>query len=426
MGFVGLTLAVFLSSKNCKVIAIDKNKDRIAQLEKGRSPIFEPNLEESLRKIPKKSLLFSSTFSDLDDAEFVFVTVGTPSNDSGGISLKQIEFVCEQIQVWLKKKNHHPVIIIKSTVIPKTLESIVKPILIKSGKLPEKDFGLVSNPEFLREGNALFDTINPHAIVIGGEKESGLKLKHFYEKIYSKKIPIILTNSVNAELIKYANNAFLATKISFINTIANICQILPGTNVDEIAKAIGIDPRIGAQFLKAGPGYGGSCFPKDVRALIKFSKNNGFPPILLEATQKTNTNQINIIFNLMKKQLKKISGSTISILGLAFKENTSDIRESVSLELINILLKYNAKIKVHDPQAIKNTKTIFGDKIIYCTTVEQCLKDSDCAVVLTPWKEYTELNSEHFKKMKHNLVIDTRRIIPRKFSNIQYIGLGIG
>jgi len=271
------------------------------------------------------------------------------------------------------------------------------------------------------------DTITPHSIVIGGSNNVGIKkLTNLYNTTYKKKQKIIQTNNITAEVIKYANNAFLATKISFINSIANICQKLPGTNIDKVAEIIGMDPRVGNLFLNAGPGYGGSCFPKDVQALINFSKNIGYSPILLDAVKSTNTLQVNTVMDLIKENLKNLKNKKISILGLSFKENTDDIRESRSVKLIDLLLKHDCNIFVHDPKALNNVKSVFKNKIKYTESLKESLINSDCAVIMTPWQQYKKLKEKDFLTMRHPMIVDTRRMVNIENKKINYIGLGIG
>ena len=248
---------------------------------------------------------------------------------------------------------------IKSTIAPGTTEKFIIPLLNQSKKKIGKDLFLAINPEFLREGFAIDDQLNPHVVVIGCQNNETMKiLKNFYQKIYPKKIPIIFTNYATAELIKYSNNAFLATKISFINSISNLCQTIHGANVDEVAKVIGMDPRIGSLFLQAGPGFGGSCLPKDLNALISVLKDNKVNSSLFESVQKINDDQIKLILSILKKNLNNLTGKNISILGLAFKENSDDIRESKSIILIKELLLKKCKINAYDLLAISNTKKI--------------------------------------------------------------------
>jgi len=280
--------------------------------------------------------------------------------------------------------------------------------------------------EILREGKAVNDTFHPHIVVIGGDNIRAInKVKNFYEKFY-KSVPYITTNTQTAEMIKYANNSFLATKISFINQIANICQVIPGTSVDDVAKAIGIDPRIGNQFLKAGPGYGGSCLPKDLRALISFSESVGQTPTLLKAVQKTNLEQVKILIFFIKKVLSNLKGKKITILGLSFKEDSDDVRESVSIYLIKELLKYKTKIIAHDPMAIENTKKIIGNKITYTKSISEALKNSECVILMTPWKQYSRLDNKNFELMKNKIIIDTRRMLSKKKLKSKYYAIGLG
>jgi len=283
------------------------------------------------------------------------------------------------------------------------------------------------NPEFLKEGSSVNDTLNPHLIVIGCNKKSdGIILEKLYRHTYSKNTPeILLTTIETSEMIKYSNNAFLATKISFINTIANICQKIEGTDVGIISYAIGKDPRIGSEFLKAGPGYGGSCFPKDLDALIAFCKKNKFNPELIIATQKVNKTQYLKIVKLIEEKVGSLYGKKISVLGLSFKKDTDDIRESVSIKLIKYLLKKGAQISSHDPMAINNAKKIFSNKINFETNIKNCIAHSNCCVIMTDWDEYKKLKPDIFKKMKTMHIVDARRILSdRTKSKIKVSTLG--
>ena len=427
LGYVGLSLAVFLGTK-VSVIGVDSNIEKIRALRKGSPYFYESKLEYYLKKSINNGLNLEHNITDkVLSSDFIFVTVGTPINEKNKIDLKNIKDVIQSISENLSKVKKHPSIIIKSTVIPGTTDKVIKPILEKYDLKESIDFDLLSNPEFLKEGSAMNDTICPHVIVIGGSNKKAIKkLINFYDFIYPKKQNFIQTNVITAEVIKYANNSFLATKLSFINSIANICQRLPGTNVDQIARVIGMDPRIGSQFLKAGPGYGGSCFPKDLQALISFANSVGYNPILLDAVKNTNSNQLITVMNLIKNNVGKLEGKKISILGLAFKENTDDIRESISINLINSLLKQKCKIFVHDPKALKNTHAIFKDQIRYTEQIKDNLKNSDCAIIMTPWEEYKKLTEKDFLKMKKALIIDTRRILKINSKKIRHISLVIG
>lgn len=427
LGFVGLSLASFLSSKKIKVIGIDSNEKKITRLKEGITDFFEPKLDYYLKKGREYQEFHTKINSKTINSDFIFITVGTPLDDQNNIILNFVESVIKSISEVLKDLTIKPSIILKSTVIPGTAINTVKSILEKSGNQEGLDYNLLSNPEFLREGSAINDTVYPHVIVIGGENlESRKKLLQFYKKIYNKKQEFVETNNTTAEMIKYANNAFLATKISFINSLANICQNVSGTDVDDVAKVMGMDPRISKLFLKAGPGYGGSCFPKDVQALISFSKSIGYNPELLEAVQSNNKKQISSIISILEKNLGNLNNKKIGILGLSFKENTDDIRESVSIKLINDLLKKKCKIIVHDPKAIENTKEKFENKIEYCEKFENIFNVSDCAILMTPWENYKKISPHMIKKLSSKVFIDTRRMLKIKDKELNVISLGIG
>ena len=427
LGFVGLSLASFLSSKKIKVIGIDSNKKMIDELRKGIPDFFEPKLEQYLKKGRKYQEFFTRIDSKTIDSDFIFITVGTPLNNQNSVNLDFVKSVVNCISKNLNDLTIKPSIILKSTVVPGTAINILKPILDRNGNHEGSHYELLSNPEFLREGSAMNDTIHPHVIVIGGRNSKSRKnLLNFYKMIYPREQEFVETNNTTAEMIKYANNAFLATKISFINSIANICQNVPGTNIDDIAKVMGMDPRISKLFLKAGPGYGGSCFPKDVQALIHFSKSVGYRPEMLEAVQDSNKKQVSVIINILDKNFKSLSGKKIGILGLAFKENTDDVRESVSVNLIEKLLKKKCKIFVHDPKAMENTKKKFNKKLEYCYRLEDVFSSSDCTILMTPWEEYKKITPSLIKKLHYRIFIDTRRILKISDKDINFISLGIG
>mgnify|MGYP003970863059 FL=1 len=427
LGFVGLSLTSVLSSKGYDTVGIDINKDKCKKISKGISPFFEPELEKILKNGLKKKLKISNDFSLINNCNFLFVTVGTPQNTNGSIDLSIIKKAISTIGESLKKNKKKPIIFVKSTVTPGTMKKIILPILEKkSNKKAGKDFGLISNPEFLQESSAIKDTKFPHVVVLGGYQTKFMKkAKMFFMKLHPN-IPIIITNHETAEMIKYANNSFLATKISFINQLSNICQKIPGANIDDIAKTIGLDPRIGKLFLNAGPGYGGSCLPKDMKALINFANISGINPILLNAVEEVNTKQLKQIIALTKQKLGNLSSKKITILGTAFKPDTDDIRDSIAIELIKKLLKMKPKIIIHDPKAMKNTKRIFEDKISYAKTIEDALSKSHCVIIMTQWKQYEKLNNNEFKYMTRKFVIDCRRMLVGKQLDIDYYAIGLG
>ena len=427
LGFVGLSLASVLASKGNNVIGIDVDVKKCKKICNGITPFFEPDLEKTLKIGLKKKLTISDNFSLVKHSDIIFVAVGTPQKSNGAIELSMIKKAVTSIGRILAKSKKKPIVLIKSTIIPGTMQNVILPILEKrSGKKAGKEFGLISNPEFLQESSAIRDTKFPHVIVLGGYQTKFMKkAKSFFSKLHPN-VPIIITNHQTAEMIKYANNSFLATKISFINQLANLCQNIPGANVDDIAKTIGFDPRIGKSFLNAGPGYGGSCLPKDMKALINFAGKIGIKPTFLNAVEKTNKNQMEYIIWLIEKTLGKITSKRITVLGTAFKPNTDDIRDSIAIELIKKLLKKKANVTIHDPKAIKNTRKVFGGKINYVKSIADALNKSQCVVIMTHWKQYETLNNNSIKHMDRKFIIDCRRILAKKELRAEYHAIGMG
>ena len=427
LGFVGLSFGSVLASKGKNVVGIDVDTEKCKKIRNGVSPFFEPDLEKILKIGLKKKLIITDDFSLIKDCDMIFVAVGTPQKSNGAIELSMIKKAVTSIGIILAKTKKNPIVLIKSTVIPGTMQNVILPILEKrSGKKAGKEFGLISNPEFLQESSAIRDTKFPHVIVLGGYQTKFMKkAKSFFSKLHPN-VSIVITNHQTAEMIKYANNSFLATKISFINQLSNICQNTPGANIDDIAKTIGLDPRIGALFLNAGPGYGGSCLPKDMKALINFADTIGINPTLLNAVEKTNQKQIQNIVSLIEKTLGTLASKQITVLGTAFKPNTDDIRDSIAIELIKKLLKKKSRITIYDPKAMKNTKDIFGEKIIYARSVTEALNKSQCAILMTHWKQFEKLNNSSIKHMNKKFVIDCRRILVEKKLQAEYHAIGIG
>lgn len=426
-GFVGLSLSVILASKKINVNALDIDKKKIFALKKGYPPFYEPDLEPFLKKCLKfKTIKFVNSYDEIVSfGDIIFITLPTP-NHKGKINLKSILSELNNLISTLKNRNSKPIIVIKSTIAPGTTESYLIPLFKKFYTRLGSNFHLALNPEFLREGFAINDQLHPHVIVLGTEdKNTKIKLNSFFKKIYPKNIPIINTNFASAEIIKYSNNAFLATKISFINSISNLCQQIPGANIDHIAKVIGMDSRIGPLFLKAGPGFGGSCLPKDLESLISVCKEYKINSELFESVKFINDQQISQILKILNQKISKLSGKTISIFGLAFKENSDDIRASKSIELIENLLQLNCKINVYDKLAISNTKKIFKDKIEYFNSKQRCIEKSDCLILMHSGKEFENFNDSFFKKMRNTLIIDTRRVLKNTSLKIDHIRIGV-
>jgi len=432
-GYVGLSTALGFTSNGYTVIASDPDKEKIKKIQEGILPFHEPKLQKQLEIAVKTGKLHVLNCEEaILNSRITFVAVGTPSQPDGSIDLQYIKKAACEIGDALKQKKTYHLIVIKSTVTPTTTENTLKPLVeAHSGKHCGEGFGLCMSPEFLREGSALQDVLNPDRIIIGEyDKKSGDILEALFRDFYSENTrSIIRTKLPTAEIIKYASNAFLATKISFINTIANICEKTPGADVTIVAEGMGLDKRIGSLFLNAGLGYGGSCFPKDLKALIAYSETIGYKPELLYAVENVNKTQPLKAIELCKSFLKDLKGKNIAILGLAFKPNTDDMRDAVSIQIIHQLLKEGAKVAAYDPVAIPNAKSIFRDRIDYITSAIQCLMNADCCLLVTEWDEFKRLKPEDFtKNMKRAILIDGRRIYdPEKFSGkMKFAALGLG
>ena len=435
IGYVGLCTAVGFASKGYNVIASTHDAEKAAKINKGIPPFYEPNLQKLLEETIQNgrlTCLINQTEKAVLETDLTFNAVGTPSRPDGSIDLQFIETSTRDIGQALSQKNTYHVVAIKSTVVPGTTQDIVKPILEKeSEKKCGSDFGLCMNPEFLRQGSAFEDTLHADRIVIGEyDKKSGDTLENLYKNFYGKNTPPIIRTTLSAaELIKYASNSLLATKISFINTIANVCEKIPGADVKIVATAMGLDKRIGPLFLNAGLGYGGSCFPKDVKALIAYSKNLGYRLELLEAVESVNKAQPLKVVQFCKELLGSLKGKRIAILGLAFKADTDDMREARVIPIINQLIKEGANVTAYDPVAIPTAKAIFKNKIHYAASAIECLKNADCCIIVTEWDEFKKLKPEDFtRNMKHPNLIDGRRIYnPEEFTQkMKFKAIGLG
>jgi UDPglucose 6-dehydrogenase len=433
LGYVGLTTALCFASRGLNVVGVDVDTSKIDAINSRRLPIHEPDLDKLLIKSIENGFTVTSR---IPHSNIYFITVGTPSKKDGSVDLTYIDQASIEIGDAIKGSEAHnrPLVVVKSTVPPGTSRNIVKPrVERRSGKKIGAEIGLCSNPEFLREGSAVEDTLVPDRIIIGEyDSASGEALEDLYRNFYGidKMPPLIRTAIENAELTKYANNAYLAMKVSFINEIAQLCERIPGADVTVVAKGIGLDKRIGDRFLNAGLGWGGSCFPKDVKALIAFSKNIGYKPLIISSTLEVNEKQPFTSIDMAKKMLGKLKGKRIALLGLAFKPDTDDIREAVSLKIISKLLDEGALITAYDPIAKLNVEKIFGDKVIYSNSSLECLKEADCCIIVTEWEEFKKLTYDDFtSNMKNPIVIDGRRIFaPENFigTDIKLLAIGLG
>ena len=407
-GYVGLVSGACFAEFGFETVCVDKDKSRIEKIEKGNCPFFEPSMDDLLIKHSQKTKLLSFTTSlaeAMQNADIVFITVGTPS--------RRIEDEADLTAVWdvsheiAKNIKSYCVIVIKSTVPVGTTKKIQK---IIESKISSQNFDVVSNPEFLREGSAINDFMRPDRVVIGTESEKSEKLmRELYRPLKLNETPIVSTTIETSEVIKYASNCFLATKIGFINQVADLCEAV-GANIQDVAKAMGIDKRIGSKFLHAGPGYGGSCFPKDVKAFKATAKKFNIDFSILDAVNSSNENRPQMIVKKILDTRKFDSNSSIALLGLSFKPNTDDIRDSTSLKIAAILQKNNIKINCYDPvamdNALKHNKTLnFFD------SVYDACEGVDAIIIGTEWNEFRALNFTKIKeKIKEAIIFDLRNI----------------
>lgn len=416
LGYVGLVSAACFASRGFKVVGFDVDASKVKSINQGLSPIVEPGLDRLINDTVRKGLLKADI--DLDktvaNTDMTFVTVGTPSREDGSIDLAYVKSASKLIGEALSQKDDWHLVIIKSTVVPTATENIVKPTIEQtSNKQCGNDFGLCMNPEFLKEGSAIQDTLGADRIIIGEvDAKSGNVLEELYRNFHRKDMPsLIRTTLANAELIKYASNAFLAMKVSFINMIANLCQKLPEGNVNVIAEGLGLDRRIDPSFLRAGIGWGGSCWRKDLEALKNFAHQKGVDLPLVDSTLRINERQPQVATELANGLIGDLSGRRIAVLGLSFKPKTDDMRDAVSIRIVNRLINEGAKVVVYDPTAMENAKKIFENSVEYASCARECLTDAECALVVTEWDEFRKLTPDDFvKHMKIPAVVDGRRI----------------
>lgn len=420
-GYVGLVTGVCLSEIGHSVICIDVDQNKIDQMKQGFSPIYEPGLSEMMKKNIKANRLSFTTDQSTAflEAEVIYIAVGTPENEDGSADLRYVEQVARKIAANIKKDT---VVVIKSTVPVGTNEKIKK--LIDENLLKEVKVEVVSNPEFLKEGSAIYDSFHGDRIVIGADSKRASDLLVEINKPFG--LPVYQTDIKSAEMIKYASNAFLATKISFINEISNICELL-GADIEAVALGMGLDKRIGTQFLKAGIGYGGSCFPKDTKALIQIAGNVNYNFELLKGVVNVNKNQQTLLIKKLVNRLGSLQNKRIAVLGLAFKPNTDDMREAASILITEELLNFGAEIVAYDPIAMENAKSILNYKVQYVENLEDALIKSDAALIVTEWDEIKTIDLNSFKEMNYPLVIDGRNCFSldlMKNYGIEYHSIG--
>jgi UDPglucose 6-dehydrogenase len=424
-GYVGLVTGACFSEFGVFVTCIDKDKRKIDSLQQGAIPFYEPGLEELVkRNVRQGRLKFSTAIGEaVEESLVVFIAVGTPPRGDGSADLSYIDEVAKEIAKHIK---NYKVIVTKSTVPVGTGERIKK--IISQNLKEEIDFDIASNPEFLREGSAIEDFMRPNRVVIGTKSQQAVAiLKDLYKPLYLIETPFVITNIETAELIKYASNSFLATKISFINEIANLCERV-GADVNVVAKAMGLDGRIGSKFLHAGAGFGGSCFPKDTKALLKIASEHGVELGIVNAAIQANERQIRLMFEKINGAFENnIKGKTIAVLGLSFKPNTDDIREAPAIYIIQNLLSGGANIRAYDPVAMDDSREIFSD-ITFCSDAYDACSGADAAVIVTEWNQFRNLDLKKLLSLlRQPCFFDLRNIYePQKMRNLGFRYYSVG
>ena len=415
-GYVGLVSGTCFAEIGVNVTCVDTNKEKIESLQKGNIPIYENGLEEMvLRNMKAKRLKFTTSLeSCLDEVEVIFSAVGTPPDEDGSADLK---YVLEVARTIGRNMKQYKLVVTKSTVPVGTaskVRAVIQEELDKRGVTV--DFDVASNPEFLKEGNAISDFMSPDRVVVGVESARAEKLmSKLYKPFLLNNFRVIFMDIPSAEMTKYAANSMLATRISFMNDIANLCEIV-GADVNMVRSGIGSDTRIGRKFLYPGIGYGGSCFPKDVKALIKTAEQNGYTMRVLTAVEEVNENQKSVLFEKLMKQFNgDLQGKTVALWGLAFKPETDDMREAPALVLIDKLLKAGCKVRAYDPAAVQECKRRIGDTIYYACDMYDAVLDADVLMLVTEWKEFRLPSWAVIKKtMSRQIVLDGRNIYDKK------------
>ncbi|MCH7886511.1 MAG: UDP-glucose/GDP-mannose dehydrogenase family protein [Candidatus Marinimicrobia bacterium] len=423
-GYVGLVTGACLADLGNKVRCVDVDVEKIKILNDAKLPIYEPGLQELIdNNVSRERLSFSEDISgSIRNSEVVFIAVGTPSDGDGNVDLRYVEGAAEMIAQSLADFK---IIVNKSTVSIGTGKKVAE--IIENNSSSESEFEVVSNPEFLREGSAVNDFMHPDRIVIGTNSEKAYDIMtEIYGPLYLMDTPFIKTNVVTAELIKYASNAFLSVKISFINEIANVCD-KTGADVHVIAKAMGLDGRISPKFLHAGPGFGGSCFPKDTLGLVQLAKERGITSELVEAAIKVNKTQRTVMVEKLKKLVPNLKGKTIAVLGLAFKPNTDDVRESPALDIIKILLEEECIVHAYDPVALDNAKKSIPELDCYDNMMDAC-EGADSVMIMTEWNELRQIDLNMLKeKLGTPNMVDCRNIYdPKKMKKEGFNYLSVG
>ena len=427
-GYVGLATAVMFGKLGHRVICADVDDRRVRDVKAGRAPFYEPPLEKELAKLVKSGSISASrdVVSSSADSRFTFICVQTPSLSSGRLDTRALKSACRSVGRAIASTDEYRIVVVKSTVVPSTTDTVVRKTLEDvSGKVAGRDFGLCMNPEFLQEGSALKDSLEPSRIVVGAlDKRAGDALMRLYAPVSSEKIRTDLTT---AEMIKYASNACLAAKITYANEMANICRRL-GIDSDKVLMAVGKDPRIGPLFLKPGLGFGGSCLPKDVKALKYKARRMDYPAHLLSSVLKINDQQPDEAVSILRSVFGSLKGLRIAVLGVSFKGGVDDVRDTRAVPLVTGMLANGAEVVAYDPMAMPNFIELMPT-IHFAASVDEALNGADACVVQADWPEFRRMGERQFSKMRNPVVVDGRRCLdPRKVeaSGARYFGIGYG
>ncbi|MEM1583001.1 MAG: UDP-glucose/GDP-mannose dehydrogenase family protein [Candidatus Bathyarchaeia archaeon] len=422
LGVVGLAHAVCLAYKGFMVYGVDLNAKRIQLIRDGHPPFDEPSLRDMLNEVINRTLDISTEYDALKDADLTFIAVDTPTRENGTQDISSLERAIKDLASVWKEKNKYGVVVVKSTVLPGTSRLLTKIFDEVSGRISSGNIGFAVNPEFLREGSAIQDIFYPYRVIIGGIDEKSARevadlWSNFYKKV-GRVPPIFIMGLEEAELVKYVSNTFLAMRVSFANTIASICEKLPNCDAQRVLEAAGYDPRIGKEYLRPGPGYSGPCLPKDIKAFMRFLRERNIRSPLIDSIHETNELQQQKTIDILVRELGDLKGKIIAILGLSFKAGTGDIRGSIAIKIIEKLLRMGAIIRVHDPLALENAKSVLGNSVKYCNVIEEAVSDVDSIIIFTEWEVYREINPKIINK--RTLIIDFRRVLNAE----EFKGLG--
>jgi UDPglucose 6-dehydrogenase len=423
-GYVGLVTGACFADFGMRVTCVDKDDGKIRSINSGQMPIYEPGLDALVAKNVREGRLEFSTDvrGTIERSLVVFLAVGTPPSGDGSADMSQIDEVAHEIA---RSLNGYKVIVTKSTV-PVGAASRIKKIIEENKETPSR-FSVAANPEFLREGAAINDFMRPDRVVIGCRDDEAVAiLKDIYRPLYLLETPFVVTTPESAEMIKYASNAFLATKVSFINEISQLCELL-GADVHDVSKGMGMDVRIGSKFLHPGPGFGGSCFPKDAQALVALGRTVNYDVRIVEAALRVNEAQKNSILDRIRRLLPQLDGKTIAILGLAFKPETDDIREAPALKIIGDLMDAGARVRAYDPAAMDAARRLLTD-VEYCDDEYEAARGSDALVVVTEWNQFRRLDMDRLKQVMHEPnIVDLRNLyepLAMRSAGFKYLAMG--